>query len=548
FSFVLSPIVVRLQHRGLGRTGAVGATILLTLIVIAAIGTVVSHQVAELADALPDRREAIKQKITAAKHAIVGDGQSRFGQIINDITGVVNPEPAGEAVIVKSEPPSIVSLAEKYLGPAAELMGQAALTFILVIFMLLRREDLRNRAIRLLGNGAVMTTTRAVDDASHRISRFLLTQVLINCSFGVLIAFGLFLLGVSYPLLWGFVSALMRYVPYFGTWIGLIPPFLFSLTGTSSWGGAWGQPLGVLGLYAGLELFCINLLEPRLFGRSMGISEVAQVIATACWGFLWGPIGLILASPMTVCLLVLGRHVNRFRYLVVLLGDEPPLTPRLAFYQRLVARDQDEAAELAIAGVQKHGLEATLDELLIPALCSARGDAETGQMDRHEVSFIASAVQEIAEEVKGDQPEDHGDDRVRILLCSARDKIDTVAVQLLALSLDPHRWEVKIAGDETLASELLELVEEYRPALVVVGCPPPGGLSHARYLVVRLHRDCPDASVVIGRWGCTDESQMDRQKAVRTGAAIDRTLADTRKRLDALHATLPVESAQQTSG
>lgn len=545
-TFILSPLVVRLQHHGLGRTAAVGTTLLLAALFITGIGALVSNQLSQLAETLPSRRQAIKEKVAAAKRSLVGDGDSPFGQLLNDVAEVISPEPpSNEVMLVKPASPSFATQAEKYLGPAAELMGQAAFTGVLVIFMLHRREDLRNRAIRLLGD-RVMTTTRAVDDASQRISRYLSRQLLVNSAFGLVIGGGLFLLGVKYSLLWGFLSGLLRYVPYIGTWIAVIPPFLLSLTSAANWGGVWGQPLAVLGLYAFLEITCANFLEPYVYGKSMGASEVAQLVSAALWAFLWGPIGLILSGPLTVCLLVLGRYVDGFRFLVILLGDEPPLSPRLAFYQRLLAKDQDEASEVAMEMARKDGPDKAFDELLAPALSLARRDSVAGDLDGNDLNAIINSVREIADEIDAlrEAPAEVHIDAARILVCPARDKTDSVAVQLLALSLDSHRWEVKFAGDEILASELVEMIAAFRPAVVVIGTVPPGGRSHARYLMARVRHRFPEQRMLIGRWGAEDEEPPPPGEAIRESDGIDRTLADTRKRLASLHPALVSESAE----
>ena len=214
--------------------------------------------------------------------------------------------------------------------------------------------------IRLTGDAQVTTTTKAADDASKRISRYLFMQLLINTAFGVIITVGLLAIGVDYALLWGFLASLMRYVPYIGTWLGLIPPAGRSRCAMSD---GWWQPITVLALYVGLEVICNNVFEPWLYGTSMGLSEVAQLVAAAFWAFLWGPIGLILSGPLTVCLLVLGKYVPRFQFLEVLLGDEPALgAGRAAFYQRLTARDQDEATEVAREELKKSSAEEVFDD------------------------------------------------------------------------------------------------------------------------------------------------------------------------------------------
>src|SRR5262249_34337726 len=228
-AFVLSPLVARLQRWGLGRTPAVITVVCLVLLVSVGIGALVIQQVVALAQTLPDRADAIKAKVAAVKEWVVGNGESRFGQLVDDVTGVILPRrTTQQTVVVEPTSPTLTSQVESYLSPAAEVLGQAAFTFILTVYMLIRREDLRNRMIRLLGDGKVTTTTKAVDEASKRISRYLLMQLTINTCYGAVITLGLFLLGVKYALLWGFIATVMRYVPYIGTWIELIPPVLFS--------------------------------------------------------------------------------------------------------------------------------------------------------------------------------------------------------------------------------------------------------------------------------------------------------------------------------
>jgi predicted PurR-regulated permease PerM len=544
-SFVLSPVVARLQRRGLGRTTAVVLTV--ALLVCGSIGTaaVIAHQVVQLADTLPERREAIKEKVATAKGWVVGDGNSKFGQLIDDVNGAISPKPKNESKVVLEPASPLGGQIDTYLNPVAEALGQAAFTFILTVFMLLKREDLRNRMIRLLGDGKVTTTTKAVDDASTRISRYLLSQLLLNTAFGLVITIGLFLLGMPYAILWGFIATLMRYVPYIGTWIGLLPPVLYSFATAPAWGGGFGQPVAVFLLFIGLEALCNNIFEPKLYGKSMGLSEVAQLVMAGIWAFLWGPIGLILSGPLTVCLLVLGRHVRRFQFLEVLLGDRPALEPQVAFYQRLAARDQDEAAEVAVAHAKENTGEATFDDVLVPALCLARRDNLEGDLDAADLRFVNAATREVAEEVAElrEVPAGSAADRRRVLLCPARDATEHVAAELLALTLDPNRWEVKIAGDETLASELVAQVADFAPQVVVITTMPPGGLSHARYLVTRLRQRFPKVKVLVGRWGCEDAAGDARAEVLANIDGIDRTIAESRKRLNELHPLLETAPA-----
>jgi len=539
-SFILAPIVTRLHRRGLPRVLAVVAVVGFTLTIVLGVGALLSRQVIQLAGTLPDRREAIKEKIASAKGWIAGGGSNRFGELIDEVEAVIAPAPQEDVVVVKQAATPIAGHIEKYLSPAVEALGQAAFTGILTIFILLRREDLRNRAIRLIGDGRIMATTKAVDDASNRISRYLLTQMVINAAFGTLVFFGLLVMRVEYALLWGALGGMLRYVPYIGTWIGICLPLAFSVTTSTG----WGQPLGVFVLYFALELAC-NYLEPILYGQSMGLSEVAQLVSAAVWAFLWGPIGLILSGPMTACLLVLGRHVPRFHFLVVLLGDAPPLTPATAFYQRLAARDHDEATEVANAAAALGGLDDAADQILVPALARARSDFDAGELDVTDLRYIVQSTGEIAEELAElREPAARTDNALRVLLCPARDKSEMVAATIFASTLDSARWEADVAGDEMVAGELLERVAEFHPAAVVIVTLPPGGTAHTRYLVTRLKRSFPDLKVFAARWGA-EESQGGTAAAFGGVESLTETLAETRKALDDAHAILNANAPDQ---
>ena len=534
FTFVLSPLVTRLERRGLGRVVSVVLVMLFAGAFAAGSGALIAQQMSRLSDdVLQEQKTArLKEKLVAMKTSVTGNGDSKFGRLIDDVSGIFAPKPSTETTVVVASPQSSLSnQLAAYVNPAAEVLGQAAFTFILTVFMLLKREDLRNRMIRLIGRGRVTHTTKAVDDGSKRVSRYLLMQLLVNTTFGVVIAAGLWLMGVQYGILWGFIATLMRYVPYIGTWVGLIPPTLFAL---AMYDEAW-KPFAVFGLFIGLEAVCNNLIEPRLYGQSMGLSEVAQLVAAAFWAFLWGPIGLILSGPLTVCLLMLGKYVSGLQFLEVLLGDEPALQPRETFYQRLVGRDQDEASAIALGEAEKAEPEAVYDAIVIPALCTARRDLEGGNIDTGDVKFAVAAAREIGEELAASKPVPVGtpdEDRPRVLLCPARDELDHVAVDLLAHLIDPAKWEVEVAADETLASELLAKVEKFRPDVVVLGALPPGGLSHCRYLAARLKKAYPSTKLLIGRWGRGDEFPEEHGKTGVTGSdGIDSTLAETRARL-----------------
>jgi len=287
FSFILTPLVIWLQRRGVGRVPSVLIVVFTTLLVCAAVGVLVGRQMLQLTNTLPNHEVRIKEKLTAVKEWVSPDEGSRLTEFFKAVSDIFSPPaPATgtpdqpQTVVVAS--PSWATRAQQFLSPAAEAVGQAAFTFVLLLFMLLKREDLRNRVIRLIGQGRVTTTTKAVDETSQRISRYLFVQFLLNASFGVVVTLGLLVLGVQYALLWGFIGFVMRYVPYIGTWIGVIPPALFAFAVSDG----WAKPVLVLVLFLGLEALCNNFFEPMLYGKSLGLSEVAQLVAAAFWAFL----------------------------------------------------------------------------------------------------------------------------------------------------------------------------------------------------------------------------------------------------------------------
>jgi hypothetical protein len=281
------------------------------------------------------------------------------------------------------------------LLPLLESLFYMMMVAILVIFMLLEREELRNRTIRLLGYGRLSLTTQALDEAGHRVSRYLFTQFVVNASLGAAIGLGLFLLGVPYALLWGLSIIVLRFVPYIGIWIAAILPLAASLaTSSNSW-----QPLSVIALFAVLEPVVSMLIEPVLFSQNAGTSRLAMLIAIAFWAWLWGPVGLLLATPLTACLAVVAKYVPQLEFIAVLLGDEPMLQTSVAYYKRLVAQDPDEAEAIVEEQLRTHSVEHVYDEVLVPALHYAKRDRRLAILTDDEQEFIYKSTREIIERI-----------------------------------------------------------------------------------------------------------------------------------------------------
>jgi cell division inhibitor SulA len=316
----------------------------------------------------------------------------------------------------------------------------------------------------------------------------------------------------------------------------------------------------VVGLIVVLELATANLVEPRLFGHSMGVSEVALLVAAAFWAFLWGPIGLVLSSPLTVCLVVLGKYVPQLEFLDVLLGDEPSLDTDIVYYQRLLARDQDEATQLVLAHTKTSPHENVYDELLVPGLNFVKQDRERDNLTEGDEEFILRATREIVEdlgerqvaaaETANEPAEKEGTvglalGKVRILGCPGSGEADRLVLEMLRQLLDPARWDMEILSKEMLSAELVALAGEKDPAVVCIGALPPGGLARTRYLCKRLRARLPNAKIVVGRWGLKSNVEQNQEQLLEAGAdQVETTLLETRTHLNTW---LPVLAQEETT-
>jgi CheY-like chemotaxis protein len=417
-------------------------------------------------------------------------------------------------------------------GQAIELLATMGLVVVLVVFMLLNREDVRSRLVRLLGEGRMTLTTKALDDAAQRIGRYLLAQLGLNTAFGLFIGGGLWLADVPYALVWGFCAALLRYFPFIGPWVATILPLTFSLLTADG----WLQPLAVVLLFVVCEILCNLVFEPWLYGQSIGVSQAALLVAIAFWTWLWGPGGLLLAPPLTVCLVVLGKYVPALKFFDILLGDEPALTPEVTYYQRLLARDQDEASDLIREQFQEHSPEETFDRILIPALGNARRDLDANRVTEGDFDFIVGTTGEIVEELDLARPQDehdlNGDEcmvgRLEILLCAARDGIDQTALFMLQRLLDSKKYATEFVSNDRLVSEVVDLVASESPSVVCISALPPGGLAHTRLLCKRLRQRFPELKIIVGRWGLKSNIESNREQLLAAGAdQLGTTIAET---------------------
>ncbi len=354
-SFVLTPVVTPLQ-RWIGRVPGVLMVTIAVFVLLAAAGWGLNRQITSVLDELPAYRDNIRQRVRDIRGAGRGGSVEKLQKTVEGIQQDIERDrpPSGTArdpVVTKPAPP-----AGSWFPSTATLLthlATAGIVAVLIVFMLLERQDLRNRVLSVFGHGHLALTTRALDEAAERVSRYLQRQVLINLTFGVGVAVGLLLIGVPYALLWAVLAATLRFIPYVGPWVGAIVPILVSLAVLEG----WTRPALVVGLFVALELLTSLFLEKPLYAGAAGVSKVGLLVAVAFWTWLWGPLGLVMATPLTVCVVVLGKHIPGLELIATLMSDAAVLAPDVAYYQRLLAGDQSEAAELIEEHVTKHAGE-----------------------------------------------------------------------------------------------------------------------------------------------------------------------------------------------
>ena len=562
-TFLLSPVSSVLERIGLGRLPSVITVVVVTFFLLTTIGWVVTLELTSLGNELPKHTGNIRHKISDVRGAGKGGVLENVQKAIDEVTEEIQKKE--EPLTDKEKPRPVVVEAEASsrfwpipLASAAMLepLAAAGLVIVLVVFMLIQREDLRNRLIRLVGYGRLTFTTMALEEAGQRISRYLLMQTIVNSCFGLAVGLALYLIGVPYAVLWGFFGAVLRFIPYVGPFAAAIMPSALSLAVFEGW--VW--PIVVVGIFVALELICNMVLEPLLYAESAGVSEVGLLVAVAFWTWLWGPVGLVLATPLTVCIVVLGKYVPGMDFIGVLMSDQPAMESTISYYQRLLAMDQAEAAEIVEEHLKTHRQEQLFDGVLIPALSHARGDRELGRLTEDGEQFVFRVTRDIVENLDSfklqsssevsdsSQPATIDENssvtlpKVRIFGCRAHDEADELALLMLRQVLDGTKYEVEIVSDAMLTAEVVALIGEKSPAMICIAAVTPGGLAQTRYLCKRLRARFPDLKIAVGRWGTGTE---DSNSILLAGAdKVGTTMVETRDQITQLCQISPHSKAQ----
>jgi predicted PurR-regulated permease PerM/methylmalonyl-CoA mutase cobalamin-binding subunit len=548
-SFLLAPACDWLERLKLGRIPSVLLTAILAFTLLGVGTWTAALQMVELAPRIPEYQNNIQNKlnpineylssalrrVTRSAHDI-GQSPTRTGPLEESQVEEEKTSP----VRVISAPSSPMEMIGGMFGSVVVMMGSIGVVIILVVFFLIRREDLRDRFIRLVGRGQVTATTQTLEDAATRVSRYLLTQLFINISFGIPIGIGLYLIGVPNAILWGILATVLRFIPYVGAWASAAPPIGLSLAISSG----WIAPILTIGLFVMLELFISNVMEPWLYGKNTGVSSVAILVSAVFWTWLWGPVGLLLAVPLTVCLLVIGKHVPQLSFLDTLLGNEPVFELKKRVYQRLLAGDLEEAVELVESHLEQTSLLEVYDTVLIPALASAQSHWQRGDLDEERHKFMFQSMRETVEEL-GDReqelkrrkdseakqtdgvssPADSTGKSMACILClPARDEADEIAGTMLAQVLEENGCNVQSVSVTSLASEMVALVEEKKANIVCISAMPPAATTHARYLCKRLRGRFPDAHLIVGLWAVKGDLNKAKE---RIGCGADTHVVGT---------------------
>ncbi len=528
-TFVLTPPVSWFQ-RWVGRIPAVLLVVALVFAALGLAGWGLTRQMDSLAADLPGYRANIRTKVADVRGASRGGAVEKLQETLAGIkTDLGTDAPKGtmsRPVVVTSTAATGLSVFA-WLGPVLGPLSTAGLVAAMVIFMLLERRELRDRLIGLIGHGQLATTTKAFDEAASRVSRQLLMQSLVSVLYGIGVFVGLYFLHVPYALVWATLGAALRFIPYVGPVLAAAAPILISLAALRGWTG----PLGVLVWFVVLELFTNLVLETVLYAGAVGVSQVVLLVSVAFWTWLWGPLGLLMASPLTVCLVVLGKHVPGLAFVGLLMDDKPALAPEYGFYQRLVARDQSEAAELIDGHIKAAPPESVYDALLLPALSYAERDRLEHRLSSEEEAaviegtreLIADAAQTIGRRIEAQLPAD-GPPRVRlreplrVLGYAVNGAADEVALAMLAHLLDNLPVAMQVTGTRMQALELVSLVKDQKFSVVCFADLPPSPSSKTRYLVRRLRAALPELRIAVGRWAPPTLADESSQALLDAGA------------------------------
>jgi predicted PurR-regulated permease PerM len=561
-AFALGPVVGLFRRLHFGHVLAVIVTVFMAVVIVAGLGIFVGQQVRQLAVELPQYQSNLVQKVRSVRgNASDGDVVTRVSSVLSALGDQLVPPPKATRTLTRStsEKPVVVEVHEPEPTPLevvknvvsslVEPLAIAGIVLVFIIFILLQKEDLRDRFIRLVGSRDLQRTTVALDDGAARLSRYLLAQISINALFGIVIATGLWFIGVPNAGLWGLIGMLLRFVPYIGVPVAAIFPIALALAVDPGWSSA----LWTLALFLITEPILGQVVEPWVYGRSMGLSPVAVVVSATFWTWIWGPVGLLLSTPLTMCLVVIGRHVEGLKFLDVLLGNKPALAVEESLYLRILAGDPDGAANQADAFLKDHSLTDWYDGVALKSLALAQEDVNRGVLDddkqadvRDTVAgiienlsdrsengvFIAPAERKANGNAPAATPPPAGNPPV--LCVAARGPLDEAAALLLADILCRRGIRSRTVPRHAASSSQLQALDPQGIRVVCVSYLEPATYNDARYLLRRLFKRLPDAHQISGFWCFSNQDTRYLDAIEATKSDVVANLAEAADRITAI--------------
>jgi predicted PurR-regulated permease PerM len=548
-AFLLAPAVSRLESRRVPRVLAVAITGILAFTIICMVGYVVASQLLNVARSLPAYRLNIQQKIASVHSPAEQSLQNAF-TAVEDISGdlatsagTVTPGPQQPPTQV--QPVRVIDPDRTQLQSTAELLmrflrpiGTFGVVIVFTIYLLMKREDLRYRILLLAGMGRISLMTQALQDAATRISQYLLFQAAVNAAYGTLFGFGLFLIGVPNATLWGVLAGILRIVPYVGTATGVILPLVVSVAIFSS----WAQPLLIIGLFLTLELTATNFVEPWLFSSRTGISSLALLAMAIFWALLWGWPGLILSTPLTVCIVVMGRYVPQLSFLHTLLGTDAELSAEALFYERLLAMDQQEAHAVANRFLEGKSLVELYDSVLIPALALVEHDRHQGVLDDVRCNFFFLSIGELIAELTDYRPKETPNTATAtpspsrlprkndfaVVCISASDQADELTTHMLVQLMEQASHQTLHLPAASVSSEILDSLATEPNTVIFISALPPFAFSQARAICQRVRSHLPHNRIVIGLWNPAEDPDQPTELTIeRFGSGKPNVVVNT---------------------
>jgi len=577
-TFVLSPVAKFLERLHFGRLLSTVLVVALSFLIVGAVGWTVTQQFSEVMNQLPNYKSNIRQKAESlpwSKSTALNNASDTMNEISKDLAASPAHPDSSSAAASRNSTPSrqrpmpveIVKSPTLPLESVENILGLLAtfcIVVVLTFFMLIRRENLRNRLISLAGQRSLHVMTQALDDATARVSRYLRLQLLVNICYGALIGTCLHFIGVPGGLLWGVLVGVLRFLPYIGPPLGGIMPLLLSIAIFNG----WIKPLETFGLFVVTEVLVSNFIEPMLYGAYTGISSVAILLAAIFWTAIWGPIGLVLCTPLTVCLVVIGRHVPRLGFLAVLLGDEPVLAPGIRYYQRLLAMDHEEARRVLEKYLQNKSLADLYDSVLIPALGVAERDRHRERLDQNSAKFIADNTRRIVGELFNERRQNSrailgesgtADNHIavapapgdsysvpsstnpspalpKIVVLPARDRADEIVAVMLCHLLSAAGYSAECIPLGRVAEMSLKAAQA-APDIVCISALPLHALANAKAAVAQLRGHLPHTDVLLGIWDYRgDPDRLVARLGLPGNHAVATTLAQALAEIEAQRA------------